>query len=154
MPDNQLPLLNNRFTVNIDSSRPDCSRKDVAFSSISGISSSGYATARSSSLSKLLGFFCRDTKANRIELCRALDSDHFFFDWHQTNLCRVKDLRTLTICMLEPHTDKPVNCWRLYDCWIETWRGPNLDAMNAGPAYETLTLCYRSLCWLQDSDLK
>lgn len=154
MSDNQLPLLNNRFTVNIDSSKPDCSRRDVAFSSISGISSTRHATARPSPLTKLLGFLCLDIKTNRIELRRAIDSDHFFFDWHQANLCRAKDLRTMTICMLDKHTDKPINCWRLYNCWIEAWRGPNLDAMNAGPAYETLTHCYRSLCWVQDSDLK
>lgn len=100
---------------------------------------------------KLFDILRRNYTTNQIELRRALDTDHFFFDWHRANLHRTLDLRTLTICQLDQRTGKPVNCWRLYDCWIHTWLGPGFDAVSSDITYETITLCYRSLNWLNNS---
>ncbi|WP_316364249.1 phage tail protein [Candidatus Thiodiazotropha sp. CDECU1] len=153
MSDQMLPLLNNRFTVNIDSPRPDCSRRDVAFVRIAGMGSSLKNGVCSSSMRSLFGLLSHKFQTHRAELRRALDHDHFFYDWHSANLERIVDLRTLTIIQFDQHTDATVNCWRLFDCWIHTWQGPDFDAMNPDIAYETMTLCYRSLSWLNKSDL-
>jgi phage tail-like protein len=151
MPDESIPPLNDRFTVNIDSSRPGCSRRDVAIVMIKGMCSDR-AVTRTARLLNLLGLCSREQASHRVELRRALYSDRFFFDWHRANLRRMVDLRTVTISQLDRHGDDTINRWRLFDCWIHTWRGPDFDAMNADVAYETITLCYRSISWLTNSD--
>ncbi|MEW8507138.1 MAG: phage tail protein [Candidatus Thiodiazotropha sp.] len=143
------PLLNNRFTVSIEGSNPDSMRRDLGFSRISGLSSSAHTSVRLPLMRRLLGYLCRTCETNQIVLQRALDTDHYFFDWHRANLRRTVDLRTLTIFQLDRQTGKPVNCWRLHDCWIITWHGPDFNAMNSDISYETITLCYRSVSWLK-----
>lgn len=141
------PQLNHRFTVDVDSPRSDGTRRDIGFERISSP-----VAVRYSALHSLLGLFLRDPPRQCIEFRRAVENDHFFFDWHKANLCRKKDLRTLTIYQLDQRSDKPIHSWRLEDCWIDTWRGPAFDAMKPAVAIETFSLCYRSLSWLDHSD--
>lgn len=146
MDEQPLALLNNRFTVDIDSSSADRSRRDVGFESISSIKS-----VRSSTLNKLFNRIIGSSPRQCVEFRRAVQNDPFFFDWHNVTLCRKVDLRTVTIYQLAQQTDKPVNIWRLEDCWIHAWHGPEFNAMEPGVAYETFTLRYRSVDWLEHS---
>ena len=149
MPEESIPLLNNQFTVDIDSPESRCSRNDISFVSINGIQSE----SKASLLSWLISFLKHNTK-NQITLCRAIDTDHYFYDWHMANLNSKKDLRTLTIIQINQNDREPVNAWRFYDCWLDTWQGPDFDAINASIAYETIKIGYRSFTWLDNHKIK
>lgn len=141
------PHLNHRFSVDVDSPRSDCSRRDLGFESISSIKS-----VRSSLLSRLLDRIFGKLPKQHIEFRRAVEHDHFFFDWHKANLIRTTDLRTVTIYQLDQQNHKPLHSWRLENCWLHAWQGPEFNATSPGVTLETFTLCYRSLSWLSHSD--
>jgi phage tail-like protein len=143
MPEESIPLLNNQFTINIDSPKIKFSRSNLSFESIGGIQSN----SRASLLSWFISFLKGKTE-KRITLRRAIDTDHYFHDWHSENLNSKKDLRTLTVIQLSPNEHEPINAWRFYDCWPDIWQGPGFDAINTAIAYETITIGYRSFIWL------
>jgi phage tail-like protein len=86
-----------------------------------------------------------DRRAATVTLVRAVSPDRALFDWWRAARSGEPgpDVR---VALLDT-AGRPVVVWRLAGATPLRWEGPELDALDAGPALERLHVAYEELVW-------
>ncbi|WP_433565257.1 phage tail protein [Nocardia sp. CA-151230] len=81
-----------------------------------------------------------EAERREVTITRSSDKSEVFDRWIRQSLKDPHGARaTITITELDHH-GKPVQAISLIDAWTRSWSVPSLEAGNAGPANETVTL--------------
>lgn len=82
-----------------------------------------------------------------VTLRRAVSNSRIFYDWNLACRSGKKDIRTVTITLLDSPGGKPAGIWQLTGARAVRWTGPDLNAMAHEIAMEELELIYDSIAW-------
>ena len=82
-----------------------------------------------------------------VTLRRAVGNSRTFYDWNLACRAGKKDIRTVTITLLDSPGGKPAGIWQLTGAKAVRWTGPDMDAMAHEIAMEELELIYESVVW-------
>jgi hypothetical protein len=82
-----------------------------------------------------------------VTLRRGVGTSRLFYDWNQARISGKRDLRDVSIVLLDRAGGRPVNIWQLVNARPVRWSGPGLDALQDGIAMEELELAYDNIAW-------
>lgn len=82
-----------------------------------------------------------------VTLRRAVSESRVFYDWNLACRAGKKDIRTVTITLLDSPGGKPAGIWQLIGARAVRWTGPDLDSMAHEIAMEELEVIYESIAW-------
>ncbi|WP_073450401.1 phage tail protein [Streptomyces yunnanensis] len=86
-------------------------------------------------------------QAGEVTVTRGLDKSKVFTDWVKATLQKA-DLDTarqnITIAVMDAKKN-PVRRYQLSGCWASRWEGPMLQAGEASPATEKVTIVYEEI---------
>ena len=80
-------------------------------------------------------------------LRRAVSNSRTFYDWNAACRAGKRDIRPVTITLLDSPGGKPACIWQLTNARAVRWTGPDLNAMAHEIAMEELELIYDSIAW-------
>ena len=86
-----------------------------------------------------------DGGPSTVTLVRAVSGDRALYDWWRAARSGAPG-RDVRVTLLDS-ASHPVVVWRLAGATPVRWEGPDLDALDAGPALERLHVTYEELVW-------